>query len=305
MVFSTRVPGAKVRALMWIALTFSIAAFYYVSCQRQRFTGLELVRDGIDENAKSGAVEKDASLRVLFVGNSHSAPLPGMLREIFLQHQPNVNATFELAPGTTFLIDRLGDQATLDLIENGNWDYVVLQAQKYSTSGKYVYSTEGAETLARLAIDSGANVLMYPEWSRKGMPDEYRRIRAIHDSIAKKTGAVVVPIGEAWEMALNLNSDLELYDPDGNHASALGEWLNACVFYSALSGKPLTKATIVKGALLDRVSEKNTRYGVTGPIAEDREMRNSLQQIAWTAVEKFFVNSNKSNKRTEKELSTK
>ena len=212
--------------------------------------------------------DKEGSLSVLFIGNSHSAPIPGLLTSIFKSRSPEVVTNFKLAPGTSFLVTRMEQKATTDLIRSGEWDYVVLQAQKYSTSGKYKYSTEGALTLAAMAQDSGAKVMMYPEWSRRGVPDEYKRIRAIHDGIAEETGAVVAPIGEAWQFAAN-KTDAELYHSDGNHASELGSYLNACTFYSLLTGK----SPVLDSALPN----------------EQQDDCRLLEQAAWEAAKETFV----------------
>ena len=55
------------------------------------------------------------------------------------------------APGSMFLDQRVNDAATLGLLRSQNWSYVVLQAQQYSSSGQFTYSTAEAEELVALA----------------------------------------------------------------------------------------------------------------------------------------------------------
>lgn len=210
-----------------LALLFCFSACDQESARKQ--TTWEA--DSNSDQVANSKTKSDESLSVLFIGNSHSAPIPLLLKQIFAHRRPELATNFRLAPGSGFLIDQMKQKSTTDAIRSGQWDYVVLQAQKYSTTGKYKYSTEGAIALAEMAKESGAKVLMYPEWSRRDVPDEYKRIRAIHDSIAEETGAVVAPIGEAWELAAK-STKCDLYHADGNHASELGSYLNACVFYS-------------------------------------------------------------------------
>lgn len=237
------------------------------ACDLESKKQAELLPNGlastIDHESIGSADESKETLKVLFVGNSHTAPIPKLLTAIFAERSPEIRTHLELALGTSFLSDRLEQSATTDLIASGEWDYVVLQAQKYSTSGKYKYSTDGAVNLAEMAKKSGSRVIMYSEWSRRGFPDEYKRVRAIHDSISEVTGASVAPIGEAWKLA-ELKTDRDLYHADGNHASKLGSYLNACVFYSLLTQRsPLTEA-----------SDEN-----------DSADRRLLEQAAWEAVQ--------------------
>ncbi len=191
----------------------------------------QLASVGAQRNARK---KQAGEIRVLFIGNSHSTPIPRLLTDIFKRHRPQTKTLIRNAPFSGFLVDHSQTSSTLELIRAGQWDYVVLQAQKYSTTGKYTYPIDGAMQLAKVATDSGAKILMYPEWSRAGVPDEYRRIKLIHNSIAEKTGARVAPIGEAWAAA-SVTDKNQLYAADGNHASPAGSYLNACVFYAMIT----------------------------------------------------------------------
>lgn len=205
-------------------------------------------------------------IRVLFIGNSHSSPIPKLLTGIFTRQRPGTKTLIRTAPSFGFLADHAKVQATLDLIRSGQWDIVVLQAQKYSTSGKYTYPTDGAMQLSKIATESGARVLMFPEWSRADVPDEYLRIKTLHHSIAEKTGAWVAPIGEAWEAAASLTDRKKLYAADGNHASPSGSFLIACVFYSLITNE-------------SPVRDKDSRSNAFP------ESYRVLEQAAWSAFE--------------------
>ena len=208
------------------------------------------------------AKKEPGEIRVLFIGNSHSAPIPRLLTGIFLRQKPETKTLIRTAPSFGFLADHAKVPQTLELIRKGNWDYVVLQAQKYSTTERYTYPTDGAMTLSKVASESGAEILMYPEWSRADVPDEYQRIKAIHDSIARKTGAKVAPIGEAWEEAIGRYEEKQLFASDGNHASEAGSYLNACVFYSMITGESPVR------------SGENRRKSIA-------ESYHDLEQSAW------------------------
>lgn len=201
----------------------------------------------VDEVAVLAEVKQQtaaADISVLFIGNSHSQSIAGTLTRIFARNQPDSPTYIRRAGISGYLADHLAAGSTSRLIQAGKWNYVVLQGQKYSTSGKYEYPHEAAIELARLAKLAGAQVIMFPEWARRDVPGEYARVRHLHELIADKTSATVAPIGEAWEAALNENETLDLYAPDGNHASSLGHYLNACIFYGIITGLPAGSASL-------------------------------------------------------------
>ena len=188
-------------------------------------------------SAGASSIEFDPdkpSVSALFLGNSHSSPIPPVLTELFAQHCPSVQVKFHKAASSGFLVEQARSDYVKKEITQSKWDYVVLQAQKYSTTGKYSYPTDGAVALAELAKKQGAKVILYPEFPREGV-DEYSRIRAIHESIAEKTGATVAPIGEAWSLAAEQVGESTLYAGDGNHASQQGSYVVASVFFRMLS----------------------------------------------------------------------
>lgn len=192
---------------------------------------------GKAETSISNRAESPASanLSILFLGNSHTRPIPALLEKIYGDRQPETKVYFRMASGFGFLDQQAKSQKIRNEITEHKWDFVVLQAQKYSTTGKYDYSIDGAVQLAKLASDNGSQVIMYPEFPRRG-EDEYRRIRTKHEQIAEKTEVVIAPIGEAWKKAGDrMGLDL-LYNSDGNHASGKGSILVASVFF-ALTAK--------------------------------------------------------------------
>ena len=176
---------------------------------------------------------ESADLRILFVGNSHTRTSPEYLGQLLRQNTPKPKILIARSMGG-FLVDHLKNNNTNALLDIGKWDFVILQAQKYSTSGKYIYPIDGAIELADRATTKGSTVVMFPEWSRRDHPDEFKRINSIHKEIAKKTGAVVAPIGKCWQAVAKKIPQLGLYHADGNHASPNGHFVNACVFYELI-----------------------------------------------------------------------
>ncbi len=178
-----------------------------------------------------------ADIRVLMMGNSHTLvnDLPQRLQAMLQAARPGKTVAVVVAPDSMFLDEHLVNTRTLQLLEGQSWGAVILQAQKYSTSGLNSYSTREAETLVRMARSSKALPVLFPEWPRRGVP-ETNRIYNLHVSVAQKEPACVAPIGQAWDLAVQRHPALELHSADGNHAAPAGAHLSALVLFASLTG---------------------------------------------------------------------
>jgi hypothetical protein len=135
-----------------------------------------------------------------------------------------------------FLDERVRDAASMNLLRSQNWSFVILQAQKYSTSGQFEYSTDEAKQLIRTSREQHAVPVMFPEWPRRGV-EETQRIYDLHVSIAQAEPACVAPIGQAWDLALARDPTLTLHASDGNHSAPAGAFLAALVLYATITGQ--------------------------------------------------------------------
>jgi hypothetical protein len=179
-----------------------------------------------------------ADISLLFMGNSHTSSnnLTGMVAAMVSAVRPGKSVSNVVAPGGMFLEERLHDAQSMTLLRSQQWSAVVLQAQKYSTSGLYTYSTAEAEELVRIARAAGALPVMFPEWPQRGI-DETQRIYDLHVSIAQRATACVAPIGQAWDLAFARNPSLVLHAPDGNHSAPAGAFLAALVLFTTLTNE--------------------------------------------------------------------
>lgn len=179
-----------------------------------------------------------ADISMLFMGNSHTAAndLTKMVADMVRAAKPGKTVAPVEAPGFLFLEDRLHDATSLSLLRGQSWSFVILQAQKYSTSGQFEYSTAEAKELIRISRQQRAVPVMFPEWPRRGI-DETRRIYDLHVSIAQAESACVAPVGQAWDLALARDPALPLHAADGNHAAPAGTFLAALVLYATITGQ--------------------------------------------------------------------
>jgi hypothetical protein len=185
----------------------------------------------------SGPPPVSADISMLFMGNSHTSvnDLTQMVADMVRAGKPGETVASVEAPGWMFLEERVHDEPSMDLLRSQDWSFVILQAQKYSTSGQFEYSTAEAKELIRMSREQHAVPVMFPEWPRRDV-DETQRIYDLHVSIAQEEPACVAPIGQAWDLALARDPTLTLHAPDGNHSAPAGAFLAALVLYATITG---------------------------------------------------------------------
>jgi len=173
------------------------------------------------------------------MGNSHTTvnDLPGMVVEMVRAANPGRTVQHVVSPSWMFLEERAADPASIELVRSNRWTYVVLQAQKYSESGRVDYPIDGAVALVRLARTVGAMPILFPEWPRRGI-DETQRIYDLHVSIARREPACVAPIPQAFDLASARDSSLVLHAADGNHSAPAGAFLAALVIAATMGVSP-------------------------------------------------------------------
>ena len=191
---------------------------------------------GTSQQAAPADIAQLDLLDLLFMGNSHTSfhDLPEMVAAMVRAVRPGQRVEATTAPGWMFLEERARDPASVRLLGERSWDVVVLQAQKYSTTGKYNYSTAGAESLIRSARAAHAVPILFPEWPRHGVA-ETDRIYDLHVGIAAREPACVAPIGQAWDLARAVYPDLVLHADDGNHSTRAGAYLTALVLAATIT----------------------------------------------------------------------
>jgi hypothetical protein len=127
---------------------------------------------------------------------------------------------------------------TLELINSGIFEAVILQDHSMgainSPDSLLLYGT-----LLHEAIEKNkAQTYLYLTWAREKDPQKQKIITKKYQELAQSTGAIILPVGIAWETAKKLHPDIELYNADGSHPSTLGTYLTACVIFGVLTNSP-------------------------------------------------------------------
>lgn len=175
--------------------------------------------------------------QILFMGNSHVQSLASMMDQLISTRFSEKKVTSSSALGVYYLSERIEDRASIERLVNSPWTHVILQAQKYSTSGAFSYPIDAAITWIQLTKIQNATPIMFPEHPRYDNSTEGLQIYLLHKSITEQEPACVAPIGLAWNRAIELYPELSLYQADGNHANVTGKLLTALVFYQVITGE--------------------------------------------------------------------
>ncbi len=195
---------------------------------------------------------QDDTLRVLFIGNSHTYvnDLPTMFLNLAQSGGHPVIKDMSAPGGYTFQ-QHTTNATTLTKINQGIWDYVVLQEQSQYPVIEYYRDSSmypSARILDSLIRYNGEQTAFYMTWgwrdggqhtinghSSPDFRDYYHMqdsVTSAYSRIADELDALLLPAGNAWKIAKTIDSSLALWLPDGYHPSLIGSYLTACVFYA-------------------------------------------------------------------------
>ncbi len=230
------------------------------------------------------ALENDAPQRILFVGNSYlyyNDSLHNHVRRMGEEDGPHVAYEFKSATigGATLA------QHNLDsLLEPGRlgvdqpFDLVILQggsAESLSGESRTRFTATAAALEARIRAAGAETALYmthaYAEPHERYDPGMIRVVEEAYVSTGNEIGALVFPVGLAFELAYARRPEIELHKPfDGSHPSMLGTYLAACVVFASLYDMPAVEL----------------RYDYFGAVGEDDAV--FLRAIADEVVRDFY-----------------
>lgn len=195
--------------------------------------------------------------KILFVGNSYTFynNMPRLFYKVAESAGKNV-----LVEQSTFagywLNNHLSNDHTSYKLQKEDWDYVIIQEQSQVPTVKYWRDESmkpAAEVLNTIIKEGGAQTVLFMTWGRKYGGEQllydfassnFSNYNHMQDSLEKSyrdlaeyLDATLAPVGLAWENALIINPNLNLWDEDQSHPTYEGSYLTACVFYAILFGE--------------------------------------------------------------------
>ena len=228
----------------------------------------------------------DAPKRVLFVGNSYfyyNASLHFHARRIALAADPAwakpfqyKSATIAAAPLAHHDIDHLTTPGNLGVKDS--FDVVILQGNSTAALRDRARASfrDKAIEFDKIIRSRGGMTALYmtPAHvapSKSASPEMMRKTEEMYVSVGNEIGALVIPVGLAFEEAYRRRPDIKLHqDYDGSHPTLLGTYLGACTVYASLYGR----------------SPVGNTYDFHGLIGKDDAA--FLQAVADDTVKKFF-----------------
>jgi len=256
------------------------------------------------------------SKRVLFLGNSYTANnnLPVLIADIALSKGDTLNHDRN-TPGGSTLQNHYFNGVSVPKIQQGNWDYVVLQEQSqgpafnnYFLEHNIIYYTKRLDSLRNLA-DSCGETMFFMTWGRKnGDPvncvanpafctyaSMQARLRTSYLRMANRTSSVVSPVGIAWRDTRNHHPNIELYAGDGSHPTLAGSYLAACTFYASIFHKSPIGAsypTNLASAIADTL-QLRAHHAVFDSLAvwniDTTRLRGNINSISWQSGFTFKI----------------
>src|SRR4051794_9221252 len=174
-------------------------------------------------------------INILFIGNSFTQRnnLPGLLagmaaeRKLYMQHDL-------ISVGGASLRTHWNAGRAAKAITTGVYDYVVLQEQSTLPVKNAQRMAENVRLLDELIKQAGSKTVLYMTWARQHAPESQKAITVAYNSVGEEVGAIVVPVGFAWQIFIAKHDRPLLYDRDQSHPSLAGTYFAACVFLSSL-----------------------------------------------------------------------
>ncbi len=176
---------------------------------------------------------------MLFVGNSYTAhhDLPALVAELAASAPtPRGVLTRTITAGGASLRRHWNGGAVHAALDQARWDFVVLQEQSTLPVKNAARFRDNVGVFVPAIRAHGATAALYLTWARRDAPQSQDMLTDTTVQVAREVGAMVIPVGVAWQAARATCPDLALFVKDGSHPTPTGAYLSACVFLAALFG---------------------------------------------------------------------
>jgi hypothetical protein len=176
------------------------------------------------------------SIRVLMIGDSltYYNDMPGLLQQ-FTVHEPHPidveRRTFPYCSLATHL-----DHGAAERIKEGRFDYVVLQDFSRLPVTDPQTCIRSYERYNDVAKGANSKIIIFENWTRAGMDDDFPKMRETYRIIEERTGGIRAPIGTAFRNLRAARPDIKLL-LDDRHPSDAASYLIACVLYDVIYHK--------------------------------------------------------------------
>ena len=179
--------------------------------------------------------KRSRAITMLFIGNSFTQrnDLPGLVATLAAARNLSVKHELISVGGASLRTHWNAGQAARAIATSG-YDYVVLQEQSTLPVKNASRMAENVRLFDAAIKQAGAKTVLYMTWARQHAPEAQQVIANAYTTIGEELGAIVVPVGLAWQTFLASHDKPLLHDRDQSHPTLAGSYLAACVFLAAL-----------------------------------------------------------------------
>lgn len=203
-----------------------------------------------------------------FIGNSYTGTgnIPELIKQVANSAGDELDYQAH-TPGGSTLQQHAVNPSVNATIDQGNWDYVVLQEQSQLPSFPPVdVNNQVAPFAAMLSnrikqSNPCTQVTFYMTWGRKngdqnncpmwppvctytGMDN---LIRQTYINLANDNGGIISPVGAVWRYLITNYPGLDLYSGDESHPSTFGSMASAYTFFTVFFKKSPYEASFSTG----------------------------------------------------------
>ncbi len=174
------------------------------------------------------------SIKILFVGNSHTynCDIPYLVRQLAAAEGIDCHVAMNAHGGWTLYQHTHEPDVPFNLL-HGRYDYAIFQehAHPLDPGG---HMMESLQRLMAWAKEGGAYPILYTTWSQKHERHLQEEINATYNAASAELGIMLAPVGEAWWEHMDAHPEVDLFCPDGGHASPAGADVIAATLWETL-----------------------------------------------------------------------
>ena len=174
------------------------------------------------------------SIKILFVGNSHTynCDIPYLVQRLAAAEGVDCHVAMNAHGGWTLFQHANEPDVPFNLL-HGGYDFAVFQEHAHP----FDYGGHMMEALPKLiawAKEGGAYPILYTTWSQKHERHLQAEITEAYKAASEKLGILLAPVGEAWWAYMDAHPEVDLFCPDGGHASPAGGDVIAGVLWETI-----------------------------------------------------------------------
>ncbi|MBK9155474.1 MAG: SGNH/GDSL hydrolase family protein [Chloracidobacterium sp.] len=174
--------------------------------------------------------------KILFIGNSltYANDMP-LIVEAFAKAKGMKRFEVKMAALPNFgLEDHWNRKETRKILTGKKWDFVVMQqGPSASKEGRAMLLEYGGLLAAEIRKGGGVPAI-YMVWPSVSRANDFEGVRESYRMAANEFDGPLLPVGEAWLIALTIDRSTQLFSEDGFHPTEAGSYLAASVIFEQL-----------------------------------------------------------------------